>query len=132
MFRTRMSRGGPARIRPLVGPLAMSTLVVAGIFVPLASTSAGASLSSSSASSGDWPGVGKICGPGPGGTSSVRGVGNKTINVQGSHTETIQSDRNITVTAGNRNHLSAMSRQRSNKRCADTRGPPRHDGNPPG
>jgi hypothetical protein len=28
-----------------------------------------------------WPGVGKICEPGPGGASSVRGVGSKTINI---------------------------------------------------
>ena len=31
--------------------------------------------------SGVWPGVGKICEPGPGGASSVRGVGTKTINI---------------------------------------------------
>jgi hypothetical protein len=30
---------------------------------------------------GEWPGVGKICEPGPGGASSVRGVGDKTINI---------------------------------------------------
>ena len=30
---------------------------------------------------GVWPGVGKICEPGAGGASSVRGVGSKTINI---------------------------------------------------
>jgi len=38
-------------------------------------------LSSTSATSGVWPGVGKICEPGSGGASSVRGVGAKTINI---------------------------------------------------
>jgi len=38
-------------------------------------------LSSTSTTSGVWPGVGKICEPGPGGASSVRGVGVKTINI---------------------------------------------------
>ena len=38
-------------------------------------------MSSSVATNGVWPGVGKICEPGPGGASSVRGVGSKTINI---------------------------------------------------
>ena len=44
------------------------------------SVASGAERSSGSAS-GVWPGVGQICGPGPGGASSVRGVSTKTINV---------------------------------------------------
>ena len=38
-------------------------------------------LSASSAPDGVWPGVGKICEPGAGGASSVRGVSPKTINI---------------------------------------------------
>ena len=46
-----------------------------------AATSASVALSSSAPTNGVWPGVGKICEPGPGGVSSVRGVGDKTINI---------------------------------------------------
>ena len=46
----------------------------------LSSTTAAAATSASS-SSGVWPGVGKICEPGAGGASTVRGVGTKTINI---------------------------------------------------
>ena len=65
----------------------MATLMVAGTCVALwsstatAATSASRTLSSSTSPSGVWPGVGKICEPGPGGASSVRGVGAKTINI---------------------------------------------------
>ncbi len=65
----------------------MATITAAATFVAVASTTAGAAtsasrtLASSAASSGVWPGVGKICEPGPGGASSVRGVGDKTINI---------------------------------------------------
>ena len=38
-------------------------------------------MSSSAPTNGTWPGVGKICEPGAGGASSVRGVGDKTINI---------------------------------------------------
>ncbi|MDR3647707.1 MAG: hypothetical protein P4L20_01345, partial [Acidimicrobiales bacterium] len=65
----------------------MATVMVAGTYVALSSTTAAAAtsasrtLASSVATNGEWPGVGKICEPGPGGASSVRGVGSKTINI---------------------------------------------------
>jgi hypothetical protein len=46
-----------------------------------AATAADRQLTSLAPSNGQWPGVGKICEPGPGGVSSVRGVGDKTINI---------------------------------------------------
>ena len=61
-------------------PLALATVILAGTSVALTSTTAAAATSASS-SSGVWPGVGKICEPGPGGASTVRGVGSKTINI---------------------------------------------------
>src|SRR6202046_2065178 len=68
------------RLRKSALPLTMATMMIAGTYVATSSTTAGAATSASSAS-GVWPGVGKICEPGPGGTSSVRGVGAKTINI---------------------------------------------------
>src|SRR5580700_2855690 len=68
-------------------PLATATVILAAMFVSLSSPTAGAAtsesrtLSSTSATSGVWPGVGKICEPGSGGASSVRGVGAKSINI---------------------------------------------------
>ena len=68
-------------------PLAMATLMVAGTYVALTPTTAAAAtsgsraLSSGATPNGVWPGVGKICEPGPGGASSVRGVSPKTINI---------------------------------------------------
>ncbi len=67
--------------------LAIATVVLAGTSVALSSTPSGAAtsasraLTSSVAANGEWPGVGKICEPGPGGASSVRGVGSKTIHI---------------------------------------------------
>ena len=61
-------------------PMVMATVILAGTTVVLSSTTAAASTSASSAS-GVWPGVGKICEPGPGGASTVRGVTAKTINI---------------------------------------------------
>jgi Periplasmic binding protein len=61
-------------------PMVMATVILAGTSVALSSTTAAASMSASSAS-GVWPGVGKICEPGPGGASTVRGVTAKTINI---------------------------------------------------
>jgi len=61
-------------------PMVMATVILAGTTVVLSSTTAVASTSASSAS-GVWPGVGKICEPGPGGASTVRGVTAKTINI---------------------------------------------------
>ncbi len=82
-----MFRKGLAELRRSALPLAMATVMVAGSYVALASTTASAAtsasrtLSSSAPTNGVWPGVGKICEPGPGGASSVRGVGSKTINI---------------------------------------------------
>jgi hypothetical protein len=71
---------GLTQLRRSTLPLALATVILAGTSVVLTSTTAGASTSASS-STGVWPGVGKICEPGPGGASSVRGVGSKTINI---------------------------------------------------
>jgi hypothetical protein len=71
---------GVIQLRKSVLPLAMATMMIAGTYVAASSTTAAATTSASS-SSGVWPGVGKICEPGPGGASSVRGVGAKTINI---------------------------------------------------
>jgi ABC-type branched-subunit amino acid transport system substrate-binding protein len=70
-------------------PLTLATVILAGTSVVLTSTTAGAS-----ASSGVWPGVGKICEPGPGGASSVRGVGAKTINIA------VENDASNTIVPG--------------------------------
>jgi hypothetical protein len=71
---------GLMQLRRAALPLAMAAVVLTGTSIALSSTTAAAATSASS-SSGVWPGVGKICEPGPGGASSVRGVGNKTINI---------------------------------------------------
>src|SRR5580658_9301382 len=68
-------------------PLATATVILAAMFVSLSSSATGAAtassrvLASSAPTNGEWPGVGKICESGPGGASSVRGVGSKTINI---------------------------------------------------
>jgi hypothetical protein len=73
---------GLIQLRKSALPLALATVILAGTSVALTSSTAGASTAaSSSSSSGVWPGVGKICEPGPGGASTVRGVGSKTINI---------------------------------------------------
>ncbi len=53
----------------------ISTVTLAGNSVATAAER------SSGSTSGMWPGVGQICGSGPGGSSSVRGVSNKAIHV---------------------------------------------------
>lgn len=53
----------------------ISTVALAG------SSVASAAVRTSSSASGVWPGVGQICGPGPGGASSVRGVSDKSIDI---------------------------------------------------
>jgi hypothetical protein len=74
-------------LRKSVLPLALATMMVAGTYVAFSSTAAAATasvsgtLSATAPTNGVWPGVGKICEPGPGGASSVRGVGSKTINI---------------------------------------------------
>ena len=60
--------------------LAVATTMVAGTCVALSSTPTAAATSSATGK-GVWAGVGKICEPGPGGASSVRGVGSKTIKI---------------------------------------------------
>ncbi len=70
---------GLMQLRRAALPLAMAAVILTGTSIALSSTTGAATLASSS--SGVWPGVGKICEPGPGGASSVRGVGNKTINI---------------------------------------------------
>ena len=78
---------GLIKLRRPALPLAMATMMVAGTYVTLSSTTAAAATSasrtelSSAPTNGVWPGVGKICEPGPGGASSVRGVSPKTINI---------------------------------------------------
>jgi ABC-type branched-subunit amino acid transport system substrate-binding protein len=71
---------GLTRLRKSTLPLAMATMMIAGTYVAVSSTTAVAETSASSAG-GVWPGVGKICEPGSGGATSVRGVGSKTINI---------------------------------------------------
>jgi hypothetical protein len=78
---------GLPELRRSVLPLAMATVMVIGGCVALWPTTAGAATSargtllSSATPDGAWPGVGKICEPGTGGASSVRGVGPKTIHI---------------------------------------------------
>ena len=66
--------------------LVVATTLLAGTFVAAAASDAGASVAasrtlSSLSTNGQWAGVGKICEPGPGGSSSVRGVGPKNIKI---------------------------------------------------
>ena len=67
--------------------LAIAIVVLAGTCVALSSMASGVAqsvsraLTSSVVPNGEWPGVGKICEAGPGGASSVRGVGAKAIHV---------------------------------------------------
>jgi hypothetical protein len=68
------------RLRKSALPLAMATLILVGTSVALSTTSVEAATSAST-SSGVWPGVGKVCEPGSGGASSVRGVTAKTIKI---------------------------------------------------
>jgi hypothetical protein len=75
---------GRFQLRTSVVPLAIAVVILTGTPIALPSTTAGAAAAASasaSSSSGVWPGVGKICEPGTGGASSVRGVGHKTINI---------------------------------------------------
>jgi Periplasmic binding protein len=78
---------GLIKLRKSALPLAMATMMVAGTYVALSTTTAGAAasanrtLSSSAATNGVWPGVGKICEPGSAGASSVRGVSSRTIKI---------------------------------------------------
>src|ERR1700691_2884785 len=71
---------GLLKVRKSALPLAMATMMIAGTYVAASSTTAAAVTSACSAS-GTWPGGSKICEPGSGGASSVRGVGTKTSNI---------------------------------------------------
>ena len=74
-----------ADLRRTALPTVLTSVMLAGTIVGLSSagaaaaTSAGRTLALST--NGQWPGVGKICEPGPGASSSVRGVGPKTIHI---------------------------------------------------
>src|SRR6202044_2054771 len=89
----RMFCTGLIQLRKSALPLALAVVILAGTSVVLSSTTAGATTSASS-SSGAWPGVGKICEPGSGGASTVRGVGDKTINIA------VFNDASNTITPG--------------------------------
>jgi ABC-type branched-subunit amino acid transport system substrate-binding protein len=83
MRRTRpTSSQTVARLVKKGAPLLLAFVAVAGTSVGFQSA-ATASVRSSSApqTNGEWSGVGKICEPGPGGASSVRGVGPKSIHI---------------------------------------------------
>jgi hypothetical protein len=69
---------GLIQLRKSALPLALATVIFAGTSIAL---SLDTTATAASSASGVWPGVGKICEPGPGGASSVRGVGDKTINI---------------------------------------------------
>ena len=84
---------GLIQLRKSALPLALATVILTGTSVALTSTTADAATSASS-SSGVWPGVGKICEPGTGGASTVRGVGTKTINIA------VFNDASNTITPG--------------------------------
>ena len=81
----RVVRRGALDLRRTALPMVVAAILLGGTCVALSSapaaaaTSAGRTLALSA--NGQWPGVGKICEPGPGGASSVRGVGGKTINI---------------------------------------------------
>ncbi len=78
---------GLFELRSTTMRLAIATVTLAAILVSLSSAATGAATSSSRVESssvptnGVWPGLGKICEAGTGGASSVRGVGDKTINI---------------------------------------------------
>ena len=76
-----MLRKGSGTFRKSALPLAMATLMVAGTCVALWSSTATAATSASTSSSGVWPGSERSANRDPGGASSVRGVGAKTINI---------------------------------------------------
>jgi Periplasmic binding protein len=90
---------GGTRRRTLVLVAVIS--LAGGPAVLAASSSAGASVaaartlaSSSPTTNGEWPGLGKICESGAGGSSSVRGVGTNTIHIA------VPNDQSNTVVPG--------------------------------
>ncbi len=96
-----MSQKATGGIRRRTLALAAATSMVAGPAALAAISPAGASVtpartlaSSSPATNGEWPGVGKICESGAGGASSVRGVGTNTIHIA------VPNDASNTVVPG--------------------------------
>ncbi len=83
MRRTRLTSSHTvARFVRKGAPLLVAFIAVAGTSVGFQSAATASVRSSSGpATNGEWPGVGKICEPGPGGASSVRGVGPKSIHI---------------------------------------------------
>ena len=81
----RVLRRGVLDLRRTALPMVVAAILLGGTCVALSSTSAAAATSAGRTlgltANGQWPGVGKICEAGPGGASSVRGVGPKTINI---------------------------------------------------
>jgi ABC-type branched-subunit amino acid transport system substrate-binding protein len=68
----------------MVVPLTLATIMAAATLLLGLGSSAGASersLESSLTTNGVWPGLGKICEPGPGGASTQRGVSDKAIHI---------------------------------------------------
>jgi hypothetical protein len=88
-----MNCKGLRKLQKSALPLAMATMMIAGTSIALSSTTAGGATSATS-SKGVWPGVGKICEPGAGGASSVRGVGNNTIKIA------VENDASNTIVPG--------------------------------
>ena len=78
-----MTRGLLLGVRRRGLPVVLATTLLAGSGALAAPSSATAAsgVVPALATNGEWPGVGKICEPGPGGSSSVRGVGPKAIKV---------------------------------------------------
>ena len=96
-----MSQKAMAGIRKRTVAFVTVTSLVAGPAALAAVSQAGASVSptrtlasSSPATNGQWPGVGKICESGAGGASSVRGVGTNTIHIA------VPNDASNTVVPG--------------------------------
>ena len=61
--------------------VAATAMVLVSTVALTGNSVASAAERSSGSASGVWPGVGQICGPGPGGASSVRGVSTKAIHI---------------------------------------------------
>jgi ABC-type branched-subunit amino acid transport system substrate-binding protein len=81
--RTFARRGSLVDLWRTLLPLTIAIVVLGGTYVASTPATASAATAASQAlkTNGIWPGVGKICEPGPEGVSSVRGVGSKTINI---------------------------------------------------
>ena len=68
------------RISRWLTAAAAATVLISAVALA-GSSVATAAVRSSGSTSGVWPGVGQVCGPGPGGSSSVRGVSNNSVHV---------------------------------------------------